>query len=118
MTSLVSLLQEETKGKREKEDLEAGAGLFAAEKEKPKKKKARKEQDTDHPAIVNVTLPDGAGPLCLQWPGGKPADVAVLLEATNLQRCFEYLASDCEQCEDNSKRTYNKTGKFAKGKGD
>ena len=115
MASLIDLLHEEIKRKKQEQDSET-AGELGEEREKPRKKKAKKTESTDHPAFVSVTLPDDGGSVVLQWPANKHADVAVMLEAGNLQKCFEYLHSDCSQCEEGTKRTYNKSGRFVKGK--
>ena len=116
MASLIDLLHEEIKRKKQEQDSETAGELFGEEREKPRKKKAKKTESTDHPAFVSVTLPDDGGSVVLQWPANKHADVAVMLEAGNLQKCFEYLHSDCSQCEEGTKRTYNKSGRFVKGK--
>jgi len=115
LMNLVSLvhaqsLEKETMAEGQEEGAES---LFGSEEQRPKKKQ-KKECGKLSEASVVVTLPDDFGSLTAMWPSSKHADVAILLEASNVQKCLECLEADCSTCAEGAKRSYNKSGKFVK----
>ena len=116
MSTLVALVHAETLDKKvdDPPQAEAADDLFNKEEQKPQKRQKKEKDHTPAPKhAVQIALPNG-GALTVMWPASKHADVAILLEATNVQNCFEFLEADCADCEGGSKRAYQKTGKFVK----
>lgn len=113
--NLVSLvhaesLEKETMAEGQEEGAES---LFGSEEQRPKKKQKKERQKLSEASVV-VTLPDDFGSLTAMWPSSKHADVAILLEASNVQKCLEYLEAGCSTCAEGAKRSYNKSGNFVK----
>lgn len=115
MNALLSLVHSETLDKKSAENSkqEGAEDLFQQDAPRPKKKQKKAAVEAPSHSVV-VTLPNG-GSLSVMWPPSKHADVCILLEDSNLERCFEFLESDCSECESTAKRTYSKSGKFSKG---
>ena len=115
MTTLVSLVHSETLDKKiednSKED--AAQDLFDQGEQRPNKKQKKYAGATPSQSVA-ITLPNGGGSLTVMWPTNMHADICILLDASNLQNCFEFLENDCSECEDVAKRTYKKSGNFSK----
>ncbi|CAK9090020.1 Uncharacterized protein SCF082_LOCUS42470 [Durusdinium trenchii] len=75
------------------------------------KKRHKKMGPAEHPVSVQITLPNDAGTLDVLWPASKRSDVAILMEPSNLEICFNFLEHDCADCAESGKRTYYKSGK-------